>query len=62
MKRLQIRQLQSELYYLNCYEFKLIDLTDNSTILSDSIDDTGQGMDEATNQIHEILRRKELIN
>ena len=62
MKKLQIRQLQSELDYLNCYEFKLIDLTDNSTILSDSIDDTGQGMDEATDRIHEILRRKGLIS
>ena len=62
MKRLQIRQLQSDLDYLNCYEFKLIKLSDNSIILSDSIEDLGQGMDEATNQIHEILRRKELIN
>ena len=61
MKRLEIRQLQSELDYLNCYEFKLIDLRDHSIILSDSIDDTGQGMETATDQIHEILRRKGFI-
>ena len=61
MKRLEIKQLQSELDYLNCYEFKMIDLKDNSIILSDSIDDTGQGIDEATEQIHEILRSKGYI-
>ena len=61
MKRLEIKQLQSELDYLNCYEFKLIDLKDNSIILSDSIDDTGQGIEAATDQIHGILRRKGYI-
>lgn len=62
MKRLQIRQLQFEgLDFFNCFEFQLIDMTDNVIILKDSIDDVGQGIEEATKQIHQILRRRGYI-
>jgi len=62
MKRLQIRQLQFEgLDFFNCFEFQLIDMTDNAIILKDSIDDVGQGIEEATKQIHQILRRRGYI-
>lgn len=43
------------------YEYEFKDLTDNTIIEKDSIDDIGQGMDKAVAQIRNILRRKGFI-
>lgn len=61
MKRLEIKQLKSELDYYNGYHFKITDLKTNNILISDSIDDAGQGIDRATQQIHQILKRKGFI-
>lgn len=61
MKRLSIKHLDVGGGLFRYYEFKLKDLLTGDLILSDSIDDTGQGEEKATEQIHNILRRKGFI-
>jgi len=61
MKRLSIKHLDVGEGLFRFYEFNLKDLSTGEIIYKDSIDDTGQGEEKATSQIHSILRRKGFI-
>lgn len=68
MKQLKIRQCcldgfeddlpdQFGFVFGKYFEFTLTDMKTKTIICKDSISDTGQGMEKATEQIHGILRR-----
>lgn len=57
MYRLKIQQAE-HITLGKWFEYTLIDLRTNEIIEKDSIDDIGQGMDKATEQIHAILNNR----
>lgn len=60
MYRLEIQQCESVLG--DWYEYKLTNLKTMQVIDKDSIDDIGQGIEEATKQIHNIINRRHGLN
>lgn len=61
MYRLTIQQCNVGNGLFKYYEYEFKNLIDNSILTKDSIDDTGQGIEEATKQIRKILRHKGYI-
>jgi len=62
MKRLKIQQLDVGEGLFKYFEFTLKDMKSGEIIYKDSIDDDGQGIDEAQKSINNILKRKGYIN
>ena len=43
------------------YEYELTDVNTQELVQKDSIDDVGQGMEKATEQVHTILKRRNIF-
>lgn len=62
MKRLRVQQIDVENGLFKFYKFTLKDMKTGEVICSDSIDDTGQGIETANKEVISILKRKGYIN